>query len=602
MKILSGISAVAGVVIGKALLLPEDDYREIPRYTISPGEVTGELERFVPAVQEAAAELRNLKESAGDMNSEQGKIFEAHLLMLEDPDFHYQIKARLESKYENIEWIVFEVARDLSQKLLQSDDAYLRERAADVADVSRRIINCLRGINRISLKNLEEDVILVARNLLPSDALGMDKKRVKALVMDMGSRVSHTAILVRSFGIPSVIGLSSAVREISNGDTLIVDGEAGKVILDPDRAVLKQYETKYRQDEKNRANRRHLAEELSALQDLPAETSDGRRVVLKANIEIAEEAAELGRYGAEGIGLYRSEFLFLQNGQASEEQQLEAYSRVVKALEGRPVTIRTVDLGGDKLLPGMQAVKEENPLLGWRAIRFSLSLPDLFMTQLRAILRSSAEGTVKIMFPMISGIEELEMALALLEEAKKECRRKGQPFDEEIKVGTMIEMPAAVVTADILAERSDFFSIGTNDLIQYTLAVDRGNEKVSYLAQATHPAVIRFIKQVIDSAHARGIPAAMCGELAGDSAVAPLLLGMGLDEFSMTAQSIPRIKELIRSLDFASCKILAEESLTLSSCKEIQALVNRWLKERFLRPVTSDFIAGDTVEPSDENA
>jgi phosphotransferase system enzyme I (PtsI) len=598
MKILSGISAAAGVVIGKALLFPEDDYREIPRYTIDSTETTGELERFAAAVQDAAAELRSLKESAADINKEQGQIFEAHLMMLEDPDFHYQIKARLESKYENIEWIVFETARDLSQKLMQSDDAYLRERAADVSDVSRRIVNCLRGINRFSLANLEEDVILVAHNLLPSDVLGMDKKRVKALVMDMGSRVSHTAILVRSFGIPSVIGLSSAMREISHNDVLIVDGEEGKVILDPDGAVLKQYEAKCRRYGKHGSKQRHIEEELSALRDLSAETSDGRRVSLKANIGIAEEALELARYGAEGIGLYRSEFLFLQSGQASEEQQLEAYGRVVRAVKGRPVTIRTVDLGGDKLLPSMQTVKEENPLLGWRAIRFSLSLPDLFMTQLRAILRASTEGPVKIMFPMISGLEELETALALLEETKETCRKKNQRFQEDIEVGTMIEVPAAVITADTLAEKSDFFSIGTNDLIQYTLAVDRGNEKVSYLAQATHPAVLHFIKQVIDSAHARGIQAAMCGELAGDSAAAPLLLGMGLDEFSMTAQSIPRIKQLIRSLDFESCRTLAEEALALNSCRDVQALVNRWLKERFPHSAASDLIGGTGAAPA----
>ncbi|MDR1305945.1 MAG: phosphoenolpyruvate--protein phosphotransferase [Treponema sp.] len=580
MKVLSGVSLVPGIVIGKAFLYLDDD-REIPHYAIGPDQVRGELERFVAAAREAAEDLRALEKNGGGEKGEQGAIFRAHLMMVEDPDFHYQIKARLESKYENIEWIVFEVTRELSQKLMQSSSEYLRERASDVADVSRRLVRGLQGINPFSLIELEEDVILAARSLLPSDVLTMNKARVKALVMDSGSRTSHTAILLRSFGIPSVLGLSNAVREISGGGVIIVDGGAGQVVLDPGAEVLKDYE--------ERLARSSSVRKAAVLKDRSAETTDGRRVILKANIGIPEEAEELARYGAEGIGLYRSEFLFLQTGQGTEEQQLEAYSRVVRAMKGKPVTIRTIDLGGDKTLPVMQPADEENPLLGWRAIRFSLSLPDLFKTQLRAILRSSVEGPVKIMFPMISGIEELESALSLLEEAKAECRKKNQPFAEDMEAGTMIEIPSAVMTADILAERSAFFSIGTNDLIQYTLAVDRGNEKVSYLAQPAHPAVLRFIKLAIDAAHARGISAAMCGELAGDPAAAPLLTGLELDEFSMTAASIPQVKRIIRGMDFESCRSLAEEALAATTCKQVQALVSRRLSEHFPGPGISDF-------------
>jgi phosphotransferase system enzyme I (PtsI) len=583
MKTLTGISAAPGIVIGRAFLYRDDDDRKIPRYVIRPEQVQDELERFVTAVQNAAAELRSLEEETRALNKEQGAIFGAHLMMVEDPDFHYQIKARLESNYENIEWIVFEVSQDLVQKLMQSPDAYLRERAADVADVSRRIVNQLQGIKHFSLADLEDDVILVVRNLLPSDALVMNKDRVKALVMDMGSRTSHTAILVRSFGIPSVLGLSTAAREIRNGDLIIVDGGTGQVILEPDGPTLTTYEAK--ELVHNRS-----AKKLSNLRKLPAQTTDGRRVILKANIGIPEEAENLDRYGAEGIGLYRSEFLFLQTGQDSEEQQRQAYSRVVKAMGGKPVTIRTVDVGGDKVISAMKSVNEENPLLGWRAIRFSLSLPDLFKTQLRAILRSSVEGPVKIMFPMISGIEELEAALAMLEEAKEECRKKRQNFAEDIAVGTMIEIPAAVMTADILAEKSAFFSIGTNDLIQYTLAVDRGNEKVSYLAQPTHPAVLRFIQRTIDAAHEKGIEAAMCGELAGDPSATALLLGLGLDEFSMAAISIPQVKSIIRAVDYQSCKVLAEKALASTSCKQVQSLVKEWLTGRF--PDQRDLTAG----------
>ncbi|MDR0599847.1 MAG: phosphoenolpyruvate--protein phosphotransferase [Treponema sp.] len=583
MKILTGISAGAGVVIGKALVVQENR-PEIPRYAIDPGETPAELARFVTAAREAAEELRTLKKNSAGLGWEQGAILDAHLMMVEDPDFHYQIKARLESKYDNIEWMVFEVARDLSHKLVQSPDAYLRERAVDVADVSRRIINRLLGITPFSLADLREDVILAAHNLSLSDALTMNRERVKALVMDTGSRISHTAIIIRAFGIPSVLGLSTAVREITSGDTLIVDGEQGQVILDPDKATLRCFKEKL-------ANRKRGFGEFVPPRDSPAETTDGRRVSLKANIGVPGEAESVHHYGAEGIGLYRSEFLFLQDGHGSEEQQYRAYSRVVKAMAGKPVTIRTIDIGGDKVMPGMR-VPEENPLLGWRAVRFSLTLPEFFKTQLRAILRSSAEGPVRIMFPMISGVEELEEALTILEEAKEECRGKGQAFSADIEAGTMIEIPGAVMTADILAEKSAFFSIGTNDLIQYSLAVDRGNEKVSYLAQPSHPAVPRFIKRTIDAAHKRGIPAALCGELAGDPAAAALLLGLGLDEFSMTAAAIPQVKRVIRGTDYESCRVLAEQVLAASSCREVQALVSGWNAERFPGLEPSSLYAG----------
>ncbi|MDR2050042.1 MAG: phosphoenolpyruvate--protein phosphotransferase [Treponema sp.] len=571
MKILSGISASPGIVIGKALLFLEDN-PEIPRYSITEETAEGELRRFVEAVQGAAAELRLLKENARGISREQEDIFGAHLLMVEDPDFHYQIKARFESKYENIEWIVWEISRELSQKLVMSPNAYLRERAADVSDVSRRIIGRLLGIKRFSLAELSEDAILVVRSLLPSDILAMNKSRVKALAMDTGSRTSHAAILLRSFGIPAVLGLSIATREISAGDILVVDGEEGNVIIDPDGETRKNCEEAAERNKK-------IAVKLHSLKKLPAETLDGRKLVLNANLDMPEEADGASLYGAEGIGLFRSEFLFMTPGQSAEENQFLAYSKVLKAMGKKPVTIRTVDIGGDKIVPGFQGRDEANPLLGWRAIRLSLSLPEMFKTQLRAILRSSLEGNVKIMFPLISCIEELEDALRLLEEAKAECRKSGQGFSDHIEVGTMIEIPAAVMTADILAEKSDFFSIGTNDLIQYSLAVDRGNEKVNYLAQPTHPAVLRFLKQAIDAAHKKGIQAAMCGELAGDPSVTPLLIGLGLDEFSMAMPSIPPVKHIIRRVRFSGCQELAAEALACTSCGQVNELLRVWAKD-----------------------
>ena len=587
MEILSGIAAVPGIAIGKAFLYAED--LETPRYIIPQEQSPEEMKRFIRAVEEVAAELRTLREKA--KTREQDGIFAAHLLMVEDQDFHYKVKARFETNYENIEWVVSEVARELSRKLIESPNEYLRERTADVVDVSRRIIRNLLGIKRFSLADLQEEVILVARDLLPSEVLAIrpfgpraqgnyynsppeggvciNKDKVQAVLLDAGSRTNHAAILLRSFGIPGVFGLSSATQEITNGSLIIVDGGTGQVFIEPDNETARRYKEQLAKQEQPAVN-------LSALKDFPAETTDSRRVSLVANIELPEEAEEIAHYGAEGIGLYRSEFLFLQNGRNSEEEQLEAYSRVVKAMNGKPVTIRTVDLGGEKALPAIANENEKNPLMGWRAIRFSLSLPDLFKTQLRAILRASIHGKVQIMFPMISNIEELEQALCLLEEARTECRKKNQDFADDIKIGTMIEIPSAVMTADILAKKSNFFSIGTNDLIQYTLAVDQENERVRHLAKGTQIAVLRLIKQTIDAAHAAGIHAAMCGEMAGDPAAAALLLGLGLDEFSMNATAIPQVKYIIRNVSIESCKALAEAALTSTSHKQVQELIRDW--------------------------
>jgi phosphotransferase system enzyme I (PtsI) len=511
------------------------------------------------------------------MSKEQADIFEAHLIMLEDVEFLDQIKARLGADLQNIEWIVWDISHELSQKLMASPDPLFRERAADISDVSSRIINKLLSIKKFSLAGLKEDVILVVHDLMPSDTLVMNKDHVKGLAMDMGSRTSHTAILARAFNIPAVLGLSAITREIKDGEKLVLNGSSGLVVTAPDRSALTQYAGEEKQ-------LRREADGLLALRELPAETLDGHRVTIKANIDIPEEAKQSTHYGAEGIGLYRSEFLFLTPGKSAEEEaQYEAYSYVLKTMGDLPVTIRTVDVGGDKLLPSLQDADEKNPLLGWRAIRFSLAHPELFKNQLRAILRASVHGNARIMFPMISGIEELEQALALLDEARGECKKKGQPFAENIQTGTMIEIPSAAMSADILAEKSDFFSIGTNDLIQYTLAVDRGNEKVNYLGQPTHPAVLRFLKRTIDAAHERGIKAAMCGELAGDTSATAVLVGLGLDEFSMTASSIPQVKHIIRSITLEKCRELAEKVLAGRSAGENQKTIAVWMKEN-LRP------------------
>jgi len=576
MKKLIGVPVSAGIAIGKAFLHLEKDLSEIPRYSIRKNQIDSELQRFNKACGEAADEIRVLHDRAlHEMSKDNADIFNAYLLMIEDVDFQDQIAAKLRETQENIEWVVHDTSRSLMQKMLSSPDPVFRERAADINDVSHRILGRLLSIKKFSLADLDSDVILVVHDLLPTEVLTMNRERVKGIVMDMGGNTSHTAILARAFSIPAVLGLSTATSEINSGETLVLNAAAGEVIVDPDQKEREKWErmgAKY--------NKR-LAEFLQS-RDLSAETKDGARVSLKANIEIPEEAETVLRYGAEGIGLYRSEFLFLNPEQAAEEEaQLRAYSQVLKAMGKFPVTIRTVDIGGDKILPSFYGFSEKNPLLGWRAIRFSLSMPEFFKTQLRAILRASVNGNVKIMFPLISGIEELDAALSLLEEARDECRSRKQPFADNIEVGIMIEVPSAAMTADILAQRSDFFSIGTNDLIQYSIAVDRGNEKVSYLAQPAHPAIIRFIKAAIDAAHGRGIKAAMCGEMAGDPGIAVLLLGLGLDEFSMAASSIPRVKNIIRGVTMSACRDLAEELLHGISFMANSALLKKWMAANF---------------------
>ena len=576
MKTFTGIPASSGIAIGKALVYTEDETPEIPHYSITEAEVPVEWARLQKAHAEAVKEVTALYEQANrEMSQEQAGILQAHLFMLEDVEFQDQIKEKFKKSLCNIEWVIWSICGEMSQKLRASPDPIFRERAIDIVDVSRRIINGLLpgARRRSSLAQLDEDVILVAHDLMPSETLTMDKSRVKGIALDEGSRTCHTAILARTFNIPAVLGLSDISQRIKNGEVLALNGSTGVVILDPDRQTLDLQEN----EEKIQ---RSQIDKLSALRELPAQTTDGRRVALKANIGLPEEAEKVLQYGAEGIGLYRSEFLFITHGKdAREEVQFNAYSQVLKTMGNLPVTIRTVDLGGDKVIPELMAAGEKNPLLGWRAIRLSLADPEMFKVQLRAILRAGVNGNVRIMFPMISGIEELEEARRLLDEARGECMRKKQPVATNVEVGAMIEIPSAAMTADILAEESDFFSIGTNDLIQYSLAVDRGNEKVGYLGESHHPAVLRFLKRIINAAHAQGIKAAMCGELAGDPSATAILLGLGLDEFSMTASSIPQIKEIIRGTSYESCVKLAAKALNRRSIAEVRSLVQEWMEE-----------------------
>ncbi len=573
MKEFRGIPASPGIAIGPVHLHNDDDL-EIPEITIEASAVGGEMERYRAAVSRAVAELERLRLRSGI--GVDPTLLDSHILMLQDPEMESSVQKKVLKTHKNVEWVLESVAEDLMIKLSMLTDAYFKDRMLDIRDISRRILAQLLGTSgRGSLDQLSSAVNVVTTSLLPSDAIGMRRQFVLGLAMDQGGTTNHTAILARSFGIPAVLGTGRVSREVRNGEMMIIDGNDGVVILNPVPEVLAQYQNRKKVYEAARQDAQKSTDE-------PAETLDGKVHHLLANIEIPEEVDIVLANGAEGIGLYRSEFLFIQHGvEVSEDVQAQAYGRVLRGMAGRPVTIRTIDLGGDKLVPGFFSGQEENPLLGWRAIRFSLSLREVFLTQLRALLRASVEGKLKVMFPMISGVEELEEALLCFEQAKAELREKAIAFDEEVPVGTMIEVPSAALVSDHLAKMVKFFSLGTNDLIQYTMAVDRGNERISHLYQPFHPGVLRLIRMVIENAHEAGIPVGMCGEMAGDPRMALLLVGMGLDEFSMNALGLPAVKRVIRSVSSTEVRQLVDQVLPMARSSEIEEVITAYSKGRF---------------------
>ncbi len=524
--------------------------------------------RFLAAVAKSKVEVSSLRDKARiEAGDEQAAIFESHLLMLDDPDLHERIETALKKTMINVEKIVVDIEREFADKLGQAEDPALRDRVTDIQDVSRRILGHLLERQRPGLHDLSEDIVLVARDLLPSDMISMNRKRVKAVVTESGGRTSHIAILARAFEIPAVLGVAGAVSKLRLAAIAAVDGDRGLVVGDPDPETIAR-SAAARSDAAKRQR------ELVSLRDLPAETKDGTRVLVKANIEVPEEAGAVLSNGADGIGLFRSEFLFLGGHVPDEEEQFRAYKLVIEAMKGWPVTIRTLDIGGDKVLPELGAQDEKNPLLGWRAIRFCLSRDDVFRIQLRAILRAAVFGDTRIMFPMIATADELERALAFVDKARAEVVDKGQKAAMDLPIGIMIEVPSAALTSDILARKADFFSIGTNDLIQYTMAVDRGNEKVAYLHEPYHPAVLRLVQRTVESGKAAGIPVGMCGEMAGDPTSAVLLLGLGLDEFSMSSAAIPVVKRAIRGTSLADAKSVATAAMALSSSAEVAAYLS----------------------------
>jgi phosphotransferase system enzyme I (PtsI) len=567
MKEYRGIPASPGVASAPAFVFREDEIT-VPSYAIAPQAVKAEWARLLEAVEKAKKEVEEIRDrTLREAGEDQAAIFDAHLLMLSDPDILDGLETKLNSSLMNIERVIVEIEKELVDKLALIEDPLLQARSADVHDVTRRILSHLLFRERFDLGDVESEFVLVAHDLLPSDLIGLNRSKVAAIATEAGGRTSHVAILARAFEIPAVLGIGASLREVRAGELVIVDGGAGRILVEPDSASMAAA-----RDAQSAA--KVQAAELARIVDLPAQTTDGHRVLLKANIEVPEEADAARGHGADGIGLFRSEFLFLQPGHVpGEEEQYKAYKRVVEAMEGKPVTIRTLDIGGDKVLPELGALDEKNPLLGWRAIRFCLAKEDVFLAQLRAILRAASLGDVRIMFPMISSPDELDRAFALMAQARSECRKRGQAVPDDVRAGIMIEVPAAALASDIMARKADFFSIGTNDLIQYTMAVDRGNERVGYLYEPFNPAVLRLIKMTIENGRAAGIPVGMCGEMASDPAAAILLLGLGLEEFSMSSSSLLPVKRLLRSVSMAEAREAADTVMSMSSSSEAAAFL-----------------------------
>ena len=573
---ITGIPASPGIVFGKALVLKEEKI-VLDTQKISEDQVEAEVARFYAGREAAVEQLNSIHQRAlKSLGEEKAAIFEGHLMILEDEELEEEIIDYLRSNKVNASVAASKIIDQQVEMLSEIDDEYLKERAGDIRDIGNRLIKNILGMHIVDLGDIAEESILVAYDLTPSETAQLNLEKVLGFITDIGGRTSHTSIMARSLELPAIVGTNNVTARVNTGDYLILDAVNNRVYVNPTQAEIDELKTLEAKLAEEKA-------ELAKLKDLPAVTLDGHKVEVVANIGTIRDCEGAHRNGAEGVGLYRTEFLFMDRDQLpSEEEQFIAYKEVVEAMEGRLVVLRTMDIGGDKELPYLNLPKEMNPFLGWRAIRIALDRREILHAQLRAVLRASAFGKLAVMFPMIISVEEIRELKSVLETLKAELRAEGKAFDENIQVGVMVETPSAAVNAKFLAKEVDFFSIGTNDLTQYTLAVDRGNELISHLYNPMSPSVLGLIKQVIDASHAEGKWTGMCGELAGDERATLLLLGMGLDEFSMSAISVPRIKKLIRHVNYQEVKALADEALQKPTATEIEQLIQAFLAEKSL--------------------
>ena len=567
---LKGIAASQGISFAKAYVFVEPD---LTVKEVKIEDVEAEVKRFEDAIEASKKELTIIKENAlASLGADKAAVFEAHLLILDDPEFMGTVKTDIESKVINAEY-AFKETSDMFISMFEAmDNEYMKERAADIRDVSKRILAHLLGVDLPNPSLIDEEVIVIAEDLTPSDTAQLNKKYVKGFATNIGGRTSHSAIMARSLEIPAVVGTSSITEEVKNGDILILDGLDGVVLVNPDEAITAEYKEKHAKFEAQKAEWAKLVTEKSV-------TKDGHEVILAANIGTPADLEGVKNNGGEAVGLYRTEFLYMGRDQLpTEDEQFEAYKAVLEGMGDKPVVVRTLDIGGDKELPYLDLPKEMNPFLGFRAIRLCLEEKDLFRTQLRALLRASVYGKLCVMFPMIATVQEFRAAKALFLEEKEKLVAEGVAVSNDIELGIMVEIPSTAVIADIFAKEVDFFSIGTNDLIQYTMAADRMSEKVSYLYQPYNPAILRLVKNVIEASHKEGKWTGMCGEMAGDSLAIPLLLGMGLDEFSMSATSILQARSQIKNLTLAEMKELVEKAVMCATTEEVLALIEEYTK------------------------
>jgi phosphotransferase system enzyme I (PtsI) len=574
--VVQGISASNGIAYGEIFLYLQTEL-EVPAYGVDAGRRVEEIARFEQGLVATRQQITKIKnEVEHNLGPDEARIFDAHLMVLEDQALIGETIREFESTGANIETCFNNVSQRYIKAFDEINDEYLRERAGDLRDVAQRVLRNLLGQEAHHLGELAEKRVVVANDITPSDAAGINRSAAIGIVTDSGSKTSHAVIVARALKIPAVVGVRDLTTKVASGDRILVDGYEGVVIVNPTDQTLFRYG-------RIQTEKKTFESRLLAASRLPAETLDGVHVTLLANIEKAEETGEARECQAEGVGLFRTEYLYLNSSHLpGEEEQFATYKAVAAAFAPQPVVIRTLDIGGDKPLEGIPGLvhHETNPFLGFRAIRLCLEHPEMFKEQLRAILRASAFGKVRLMYPMISGVEELRRANTVLAEAREELRQRGERFDEKMEVGSMIEIPSAAATADILARHCSFFSIGTNDLIQYLLAIDRGNDHIAHLYEPTHPAVLRMIKRVVDDGHKRRLPVAVCGEMAGDPVFMPLLLGLGVDELSMSPPSLPAVKYFVRAMKMSDARKLAAEALEMDDPKEIYARAEDFYKAR----------------------